>query len=271
MTTDAPYGENLRYCCDHFKSISAVCRKLDFNRQQFNKYLNGLSVPSRHNHKRLSDFFGLDYHELLMPHEDFIAIFEKKRQSVPGEVDMRVVNQIVDLLGTETTQTRTYAGYYYKYYHSMTDPTKIKRDLCHFYMHRGILYTSIKCKFLRDYPVENARFWTYRGTIALLRGRLFWMEFDRELEAEVTLSILVPSPTRVITQLEGLVLGTGLDRNRRIVAGRIVLEFLGRKIDRKHALAQVGVFEKHETAIPQAVKDLLLAAIPQSEAVLQLQ
>lgn len=270
MSTDTPYGENLRYCCDHFKSISALCRKLDFNRQQFNKYLNGLSVPSRHNHRRLSDFFGLEYHELFMPHEDFVASFQQKRESVPREIDIRITHQIIDLLRTDTTQTKTYAGYYFKYFHSMTDPTKIRRDLCHFYTHRGILYTSIRTMLRTDPPAESGPFRTYRGTIALLRGRLFWMEFDRELEAEVTLSILMPSPTRVITQLEGLVLGVGLDRNRRIVAGRIVLEFLGQKPDRKRAFAKVGVFEKHDAGIPQGIKDLLLAEIPEGEAFLQL-
>ena len=270
MSADDPYGENLRYCCDHFKSISAVCRKLDFNRQQFNKYLKGLSVPSRHNHRRLSDFFGLDYHELHMPHEDFVASFEQRRQTKPQDIDIRVAQQIIDMLATDTTQTKLYAGYYFKYFHSMTDPTKIKRDLCHFYIYRGILYTSIRTKLHPDHPDDTTRFLTYRGTIALLRGRLFWMEFDRELEGEITLSILMPSPTRVITQLEGLVLGVGLDRNRRIVAGRIVLEFLGRKTDRKRAFAKVGVFEKEAAGIPQGVKDLLLAEIPISEAFLQL-
>lgn len=270
MSTDAPYGENLRYCCDHFKSISAVCRKLDFNRQQFNKYLNGLSVPSRHNHRRLSDFFGLEYHELFMPQEDFIASFEQKRKSMPREIDIRLTHQIFDLLATDTTQTKTYAGYYFKYFHSMTDPTKIKRDLCHFYTHRGILYSSIRTKLRPDSPDESSPFRTYRGAIALLRGRLFWIELDRELEAEVTLSILMPSPTRVVTQLEGLVLGVGLDRNRGIVAGRIVLEFLGQNTDRKRAFAKVGVFEKHDAGIPKGIRDLLLAEIPEGEAFLQL-
>ena len=265
------YGENLRFCCDHYKSISVVCRKLGFNRQQFNKYINGQSQPSRHNHKRLSDFFGLNYHELHMPHEDFVASFGQKSRSVPTEIDAQVVRQITDLLVADNSETSTYAGYYFRYAHSKTDPSRLKRDLCHFYMQNGILYTSIRCKLFADRAgTRSTKSWTYRGAVALLSGRLFWMEFDRELDSEITLSILIPSTTRIITQLEGLVLGTGLDRSRRIVAGRLVLEYLGRSIDARSALRAVGLFEKDDPTIPDTIRTLIRAEIPAHEAVIQL-
>ncbi len=272
MEISTTYGDNLRYCCDHYKSISLVCRKLGFNRQQFNKYINGQSQPSRHNHKRLSDFFGLDYHELHMSHEDFVSTFERKSQSLPTEIDARVARKITDLLVSDTSQTNTYVGYYFRYSYSKTDPTRLKRDLCRFYTKNGILYTSIRCKLLLDPAGEpSSKAWTYRGAVALLSGRLFWMEFDRELDSEITLSILIPNTTRIITYLEGLVLGTGLDRARRIVAGRLVLEYLGRKIDAKKALKSIGVFEKDDPTIPETIKAMIMAEIPAGEAVLQLQ
>ena len=72
------YRANLQFCCDHYRSVSEVCRRLKVNRQQFNRYLAGTAAPSRHNHRRISDSFGLEEHELLMPHEAFAATFAQR-------------------------------------------------------------------------------------------------------------------------------------------------------------------------------------------------
>ncbi len=255
------YGENLRYCCDHFRSISVVCRRLNINRQQFNKYINGHSQPSRHNHKRISDFFGLDDHELFLPHAEFTRIFNVRLSSgSKSEVGLDVARQIIDTLSANSAAARPYAGLYYKYFYSMSEPDKIRRDLCLFRMNSGVLCTSTKERVIATGTRRSTRrLLTYRGTVGLLGGRMFWVECDRELQAEVTLTILFPSPTKVITQLEGLVLGTGLDRARRIVASRIVLERLDHRTDPREALANVAIMEISTAAIPGEVRAALLA------------
>ena len=60
------FRQNLALLCSYFPSISEVCRKLDINRQQFNKYLAGSAHPSRRNMRRICDFFGVSEAELLM-------------------------------------------------------------------------------------------------------------------------------------------------------------------------------------------------------------
>lgn len=273
--TDAEndYGANLRYCCDHYRSISAVCRQLNFNRQQFNKYINGQNRPSRYNHRRISDFFGLEYHELLMPHEAFVTMLTAKPRVSPGiEIGARVAKHVTELLAADAHETKNYAGFYYKYFHSMTEPQLIKRDLCHFYMKSGILCTSTKERVGPDASRQSAKeLLSYRGMVALLGGRFYWIECDRELQSEVTLSILFPSPTKIISKLEGLVLGTGLDRSRRIVASRVVLQFIGRKIDGRHCMTNVGVFDRADSSISDEIRSLLNASIPAGDAVLQKQ
>lgn len=270
---DSAYGTNLRYCCDHYRSISAVCRQLEFNRQQFNKYINGQSQPSRHNHRRISDFFGLDYHELFMPHEDFVKLLTAKRRIAPGiEIGGRIAKHVTTLLAANSHETKAYTGFFYKYFHSMTEPTRIKRDLCHFYMRHGILCTSTKERVTSSPDQETTRgFLSYRGTVALLGGRLFWIECDRELQSEVTLSILFPSPIKTITRLEGLVLGTGLDRARRIVSSRVVLQYLGRDIDKRSHLSRVGVYDEDDPTLDGDILKLLNTEIPAEDRVLQMQ
>ena len=43
------FSINLRIVCDEQISVAHVCRKMEINRQQFNKYLSGQIYPSKFN------------------------------------------------------------------------------------------------------------------------------------------------------------------------------------------------------------------------------
>lgn len=250
------YGDNLRLCCSYFRSISEVCRRLGINRQQFNKYMSGQSAPSRHNHRRLSDFFGLDDHELFLPHDTFAVVLGEKRRQAPRlDMTMEVAKQLSSVLASEARSLKIYTGYYFRYFYSMTDATNIKRDLSHFYFVNDIVCTSTKEKVSPDMGDQvRSKFQTYRGFVALRGDRLFWIDCDRRLDAEISMTILYPSTIRYLTRLEGLVLGTGLDRLRRIAAGRVMLEFLGGRVDVRRCLDEVGVFDAEDPRIPDYVR-----------------
>ena len=40
------FAENLRLACSYAPSVSEVCRRLDINRTQFNRYLRAAARPS---------------------------------------------------------------------------------------------------------------------------------------------------------------------------------------------------------------------------------
>jgi len=68
------FSANLKLAASYYPSISEMCRKLGINRQQFMKYLVGTSFPTRHNLRRICDFFGFDEYEVLMPQDQFRKI-----------------------------------------------------------------------------------------------------------------------------------------------------------------------------------------------------
>src|SRR3546814_2410873 len=74
--SDEVFAENLRLLCSYYESVSAVCRRLGMNRQQFNKYLAGHSMPSRHNLRRICAFFGVEEAEIMLPNRRFAEIVE---------------------------------------------------------------------------------------------------------------------------------------------------------------------------------------------------
>lgn len=48
---------NLRYLCQFRKSASSVAREIRVNRQQFERYLTGTTMPSPHILHRISTYF----------------------------------------------------------------------------------------------------------------------------------------------------------------------------------------------------------------------
>ncbi|CAM9892966.1 unnamed protein product, partial [Chrysoparadoxa australica] len=67
-------AKNLRLLCSEHPSVADVCRKIGINRQQFNKYLAGKSLPSNNNAARICAFFEIERADLSLPHADFLTL-----------------------------------------------------------------------------------------------------------------------------------------------------------------------------------------------------
>lgn len=63
------FGANLRHLVTRYPSVAALCRDLDINRTQFNRYLAGESFPRPDVLHRICVFFGVDARILLEPVE----------------------------------------------------------------------------------------------------------------------------------------------------------------------------------------------------------
>lgn len=66
------FGQNLRKLIGK-DNVSQVCRDLEINRTQFNRYLSGDSWPRPDVLARISDFFGVDCRILLEPLSDVVT------------------------------------------------------------------------------------------------------------------------------------------------------------------------------------------------------
>ena len=65
MSLRSNLSSNLRRLCETADSIAAVCRATTINRQQFNRYLAGSSIPNRRTRDRICSFFAIDERELF--------------------------------------------------------------------------------------------------------------------------------------------------------------------------------------------------------------
>lgn len=95
----AIFGQNLRKLCQAYPSISAVCRALDTNRTQFNRYLSGDSFPRPDVLQKICTYFGTDARILLEPvdqiethasnplmHPEMQGYFGHQGDEIPSEI-----------------------------------------------------------------------------------------------------------------------------------------------------------------------------------------
>src|SRR5579863_4417059 len=77
------FCENLRFACGYYRSVAEVCRQLEINRAQFNRYLNGTTTPSSFILQKICDFFGVEPTEIYLPRKQFRKLIEVKREQKP--------------------------------------------------------------------------------------------------------------------------------------------------------------------------------------------
>lgn len=65
MSLREALSTNLTRLCEREKSIAAVCRAAQINRQQFNRYLSGESLPNRSTLVRICRYFRIDEEDLF--------------------------------------------------------------------------------------------------------------------------------------------------------------------------------------------------------------
>lgn len=108
------FSNNLRKLCATKNSISEVCADLKINRQQFNKYLNGVNVPGKSTISKISVYFEISSSDLF---------------SVQAEnIDKNIYDTIVNTLSRGRAEILS-DGFYFVYYSLVVDPKYFVRSL----------------------------------------------------------------------------------------------------------------------------------------------
>src|ERR1700736_2098540 len=66
MSLHEALSVNLTRLCESKGSIAAVCRATQINREQFNRYLSGETVPNKRNREKICRYFGIAERELFI-------------------------------------------------------------------------------------------------------------------------------------------------------------------------------------------------------------
>lgn len=254
MSSD--FALNLRLLTDHYKSVAEVCRRIGVNRSQFNKYLSGRSNPSRHVFRTVCDFFGVEEHEIVLPHADFRKIVGlKPTGGTSGAPPRPYVAYLDQLVRRSRGDLTAYEGYYFEYSYSMTRPGLILRSLLRVTGEAGtITYQRMENVARRSEPRLKCK---YQGMAFYLNDRIFLIDYDSMTGNEISQTILYPNYQHRLTRLMGLKLGVSTGRRREPLCARVLLESLGRRVAVKAALRACGLYDPDSPEIEPEIRALI--------------
>lgn len=254
MSRDLP--KNLRLLCSYHRSVAEVCRQLGVNRSQFNRYLNGETFPSLRLMRRISDFFGVEESELLMPHGQFSEIVRLK----PSESGVRAERNVISAIADDVRLSSRagldpYVGYYFTYYNSMSHPGMILQALTKIYR----TPFGMNVKSIESVGRPGARKFTckYEGACFMLGDRIFMTVMEMLTRNEVMHIVLYPSYNNRIRFLSGVVSGVAARAPRPPAASQMVLQYLGESLNLRKSMKMCGLFDNDDEAIPEEVRTLL--------------
>lgn len=253
---DDPLARNLAHLCSYYPSIAVVCRRLEINRQQFNKYLSGDTRPSRHSLRRICDFFGVTEAELLTDPPRFAEIVGLRRRPLEQGALAEPLAHLERLCRCSGDLHR-YVGCYFRYFYSFSNPGRIIKSLLVISERNGKFFwknVERSRSLGGKYGVKTAK---YSGMLFYLGDRIFAIEYETLLHNSITQAILYPSYHTRLTYLIGVQTGAPVVHGRKPAASVVLLERLGTTIDLRKALASCGLFDRTDPAIDPTIRSLI--------------
>lgn len=250
------FANNLRLLCSYYRSIAEVCRRLDINRPQFNRYLSGRNRPSAHTLRRFCAFFGVEEHEILLPSAQFARLVSVRPQEQEAERIQETMPEVAHLAHLQKIGSHgldKYLGYYFETYLSMANPGSILRTLVCLVEGNGrVVYQ--RTERLIEGPRQKACHNIYYGMVHLLGDRLFLADYESLIGQEMTQTVLFPSFRNRVSRLTGLRLGASASGERMPCCARVVYEYLGPEVNVRSALRLCGEYGVSDERIDEATR-----------------
>jgi transcriptional regulator with XRE-family HTH domain len=166
VSTRAQFGRNLRLLSSGYPSVSEVCRQLDINRAQFNRYLNGESYPRPDMLARICDFFETNARILTDP-------LETITKTQPDLMSHPEIREFTETQNTKVTEDALPSGIYRFSRRSFMFPESFVIGLMYIYRRDG--WTFIKGaetrKSMREQGLsDDPSVREYKGYVQKLEG-----------------------------------------------------------------------------------------------------
>ena len=270
MQPNADLSKNLQYLSAHYRSVAEVCRRMGINRQQYNKYLSGSSMPSIHNFKRIADFFGVDEGEMLMPHDAFVKIIMRRPVGldVPEALRQFFHNSRQSFADSRKKMDR-YCGLYHAYFQSPAWPKGILKSLYAVTGDGEMTYVkSVERLAWRHKSGQEPFVHKYQGLALLDSNRLYLFECQPLLTNIFSMTVLYPSNRNRVTSLNGIVISVTGGVSRKPFASRIVFDRIDARAGFRDALSACGVYRFDSGEIDPDIKDRIDNRVPEATGVL---
>lgn len=250
---------NLHTLVASFASVADFCRRLDINRQQFNKYLAGHHLPSRKVRQQIARYFLMEASDLLRAPADFHSFYDGLQHDLPA--DLRTTpqfTQFLPLMRSSAQALRDYCGVYYRYHHSSIYKGSILRSVVCIYERAGTARHVTIERFPRSDGGKGAGYaFAYHGFSFLMGDRIFLLDFEGEQQNEMTFSVLTPQHRKPLRFLHGLITGVASSSFRQPFSTRMVLAYAAPGLIQKQHLRRATTLAPDDYDIPAEVRSYL--------------
>lgn len=244
------FAANLRFACNTRPSITAICREIGINRQQFNRYLAAQTRPSPYNTGKIARHFNLKPRDFLLPEKRFQDILGTPAETVGPDFLLR------EGFPGNLPELRQYTGYYELYHKSLSWPGKIVRSCARIEEKNGqITVKSIERIYDRDQEIRQ--FSKYVGLAAYWRNRLFIVERGVGEQSFLCQTTLMPFAEHQRTYLRGVTTGVSWRQENLPYSTRAIWRVAGPNPDKRRLLEGCGLFNEKSPKLPLPVRRYL--------------
>jgi transcriptional regulator with XRE-family HTH domain len=248
------FAENLRRMSVDKGSIAQVCRELGMNRQQFNKYLAGTTLPGAASLEKLANYFGVDERTLFKSPTAGLSKFNDT-----GVVPPLSLNQLREgilpavlkgLSSSRDVQLRE--GCYLTYFPWIPKPSGVVRSVMVVFKVGEITcfrrYTSVR---LPTNPKVRYTHGRHDGIVIERNGRTFMLAQNTRGFGELSLTSFGSASSPLLTTMPGIALVFAVAEP---AAMRTTVEYFGKLTDFRKALKLCGILPDGSPEIPESMK-----------------
>ncbi len=248
------FSENLRSLCAEYGNVSQICRDIGLNRQQFNRYINGSSLPSAHNLRRIARHFDLTEAQLFAPPETFEAAL-RRAQPNPDETPSEAF--LAPYRGQQKSLKR-YLGFYHSYFCTPSWEGKIFCALVRLGEKDGLI--TVRSHENATSPDRSLRqISRYEGLVTMRGNRIFVTEHERTREGSIAQTILYTAHRQQLKYLRGMTMGLAWRPYPHPYSTKTIWKRLDERVSPREAIAACGIFPEHSTRIDPTIRKFLTA------------
>jgi transcriptional regulator with XRE-family HTH domain len=256
------FAKNLRTMTEAKGSIAQVCRDLGMNRQQFNKYLSGTSLPAPATLEKIARYFGVDQRAMFDHPEGRwgkIGVEELRPLLMLGQIDGRILESLMQTL-SGSVQTQLKEGCYIIYYPWIRAPTDLVRALMVVFKVGKISCFRRYTRFaMKGEPWARSARGEHEGIVVESNGRTFLLAKNIQGFGELSLQSFGASTTADFSIMSGLAMV--FTPWAEPLATRVTIDYFGPRDSFRRALRLCGVVSGKTPGISETIKRSVLEPV----------
>lgn len=239
------FADNLRALCARHGSIAAVCSAIGMNRQQFNKYLAGSTLPNAPTLEKICGFFEVAPESLFhVPHGN--------------QPDSLGLSRAASLTLGKMRQSTLRPGCYYFYTPWSREPSKCMRAALFVYQKDGLTLFSRFTKFRS--PGHRQRYslsGRHDGVVLELDNAKYLLATSHKGQGEMSLVSIGVESSLSQDFINGLALV--MDPAGHPIALRAALEYRGAASILRRTISEACILALSDPGIPEEVRQAVSA------------